>query len=53
MEDLKFSNKAMKNNKIDLVAIGRNFIKEPNFLFKFAKKVGMDNFLHNQYKRCF
>ena len=53
MEDLDFSNKAIKENKVDLVAIGRSFIKDPNFIFKYAKKKNKNNLLHNQYKRCF
>ena len=38
MDDLKFANNEKKKKKIDLVAIGRKFINEPNFLFKYAKK---------------
>ena len=53
MSDLKFSNNAIIKNKIDLVAIGRSFIENPNLIFKFAKKIGSNELIPNQYKRCF
>lgn len=53
MDDLKFANNAIKKKKIDLVAIGRKFINEPNFLFKYAKKNKIKKIINNQYLRCF
>lgn len=42
----------VKNKKADLVAIGREFIKNPTWLIKEMKKLKKD-IIPNQYKRCF
>ena len=52
--DLNFSNNQIKNNKIDFVAIGREFLSNPNLIFNFAKKNKKlyNDYIFNQYKRC-
>ena len=53
LENLDYSEKALKSKKVDLIAIGRNFIKDSSFIFKYAKKTGKINFIDKQYGRCF
>lgn len=49
---LKQAEHIVKNKKADLVAIGREFIKNPTWLVKEMKKLKKDN-IYYQYKRCF
>lgn len=43
----------IENNKVDLVAIGREFIKNPTWLIHKIKKNKKKFFIPNQYLRCF
>jgi 2,4-dienoyl-CoA reductase-like NADH-dependent reductase (Old Yellow Enzyme family) len=52
LEDLSFAENAIKQNKTDLIAVGRNFIKDPSFLFKYSKKKNKKNFIDRPYLRC-
>lgn len=52
LDDYNFANKIIKRNIIDLVAIGRGFIKNKNLILINAKKK-FNNEIPNQYKRCF
>jgi 2,4-dienoyl-CoA reductase-like NADH-dependent reductase (Old Yellow Enzyme family) len=49
---LKQAEYIVKNKKADLIAIGREFIKNPTWLIKEMKKLKKD-IIPNQYKRCF
>ena len=52
LDDYNFANKIIKRNIIDLVAIGRGFIKNKNLILINSKKK-FNNEIPNQYKRCF
>ncbi len=52
LEDLSFAEKAIKKNKIDFIAVGRNFIKDPNFIIKYSKLKNKKNIISNPYLRC-
>jgi 2,4-dienoyl-CoA reductase-like NADH-dependent reductase (Old Yellow Enzyme family) len=49
---LKQAECIVKNKKADLIAVGREFIKNPTWLIKEMKKLKKDVIQH-QYKRCF
>jgi NADPH2 dehydrogenase len=49
---LKQAEHIVKNKKADLIAVGREFIKNPTWLIKEMKKLKIDVIQH-QYKRCF
>ena len=50
--NLKQAEYIVKNRKADLIAIGREFIKNPTWLIKEMKKL-KKIVIPNQYKRCF
>lgn len=52
LDDYNFAYKIVKNKIVDLVAIGRGFIKNKNFILSNSKKK-INNEIPNQYKRCF
>jgi len=52
LDDYNFASKIVKNKTVDLVAIGRGFIKNKNFILINSKKK-INNEIPNQYKRCF
>ncbi len=52
LEDLSFAEKAIKKNKIDFIAVGRNFIKDPYFVIKHSKLKNKKNIISNPYLRC-
>ena len=52
LEDLLYAEKAIKKNKIDLIAVGRNFIKDPYFILKYSKLRNKKNIINNPYLRC-
>ena len=52
MGDLSFAESAIKKKEVDFVAVGRNFIKEPSFIFKYSKFKKEKKILNNQYLRC-
>jgi 2,4-dienoyl-CoA reductase-like NADH-dependent reductase (Old Yellow Enzyme family) len=52
LEDLSFAENAIKQKKIDLIAVGRNFVKNTSFLFKYSKKKQIKNFIEKPYLRC-
>ena len=52
LDDLTFAESSIKQNKTDLIAVGRNFIKDPSFLFKHAKEKNEKNFIDKPYLRC-
>jgi 2,4-dienoyl-CoA reductase-like NADH-dependent reductase (Old Yellow Enzyme family) len=52
LDDYNFACKLIKKKVIDLVAIGRGFIKNKNLILTNSKK-NMNNEIPNQYKRCF
>ena len=37
LENLSFAEKAIQKKEIDLIAVGRNFIKDPTFIYKYSK----------------
>lgn len=53
MINYEMANKLIKNSSIDLVAIGREFIKNPTWLIQKIKKNKKNITLPNQYLRCF
>ena len=53
LEDLTLSEEALKNKKVDLIAIGRNFIKDPNLLIKHSMKFKKTHLIEKNYLRCF
>jgi len=52
LENLNFADKAIKQKKIDLIAIGRNFIKDPSFIYNFSKKRNYKKIIAKPYLRC-
>ena len=52
LENLNFADKAIKQKKIDLIAIGRNFIKDPSFIYNFSKKKNNKRIIAKPYLRC-
>lgn len=54
LDDFNYANKIIKKKYIDLVAIGRGFIKNKNLILNNQKKNKNINIeIPNQYKRCF
>ena len=51
VENLSFADKAIKKNKVDLIAVGRNFIKDPAFIYKYSK-FKKKKIIKNPYIRC-
>lgn len=51
--DYNHATKLINSKKIDLICVGREFIKNPNWLIKVLKNNGNDKIIPNQYKRCF
>jgi 2,4-dienoyl-CoA reductase-like NADH-dependent reductase (Old Yellow Enzyme family) len=51
IENLSFAEKAIKKNKVDLIAVGRNFIKDPAFIYKYSK-LKKKKKIKNPYLRC-
>lgn len=45
--------KMLRDKSVDLVAVGRKFINDSNWVLKLAKKKKLYEYLDNQYKRCF
>lgn len=43
----------LENEEADLVACGRELLRNPNFLLKIAKERKVDDFIHPAYKRAF
>jgi len=52
LDDYNFAYKIVKNKIVDLIAIGRGFIKNKNLILINSKK-NFNNEIPNQYKRCF
>ena len=52
LDHYNFAYKIVKHKIVDLVAIGRGFIKNKNFILTNSKKK-FNNEIPNQYKRCF
>jgi 2,4-dienoyl-CoA reductase-like NADH-dependent reductase (Old Yellow Enzyme family) len=53
LEDLDYAEKALKSKKIDFIAIGRGFIKDPMLIYKYSKKKNMSKkYVSKQYARC-
>ena len=42
----------LRDKSVDLVAVGRKFISDSNWVLKLAKKK-LYEYLENQYMRCF
>tara|TARA_B100000780_G_scaffold30587_1_gene19331 strand:- start:1156 stop:2214 length:1059 start_codon:yes stop_codon:yes gene_type:complete len=47
----KVSENIIKNKKIDFITIARIIIKNPRWIFQFAKRNKVRNYVPNQYKR--
>ena len=45
--------KMLRDKSVDLVAVGRKFINDSNWVLKLAKKKKLYEYLENQYMRCF
>ncbi len=45
--------KMLRDKSVDLVAVGRKFINDSNWVLKLAKKKKLHEYLENQYMRCF
>ena len=45
--------KMLRDKSVDLVAVGRKFISDSNWVLKLAKKKKLYEYLENQYMRCF
>lgn len=53
IDSFALAEKMIKENTVDFVAVGRMFIKNPNWIKIAAKKQNVKNYIPNQYKRCF
>tara|TARA_E500000178_G_C17033495_1_gene761941 strand:- start:2922 stop:3983 length:1062 start_codon:yes stop_codon:yes gene_type:complete len=51
LENLSFAEKAIQKKEIDLIAVGRNFIKDPTFIYKYSK-LKKKKIIKNPYLRC-
>ena len=47
----KVSDNIIKNKKIDFITIARIIVKNPRWIFQFAKRNKVKNYIPNQYKR--
>ena len=47
----KISENIIKNKKIDFITIARIIVKNPRWIFQFAKRNKVKNYIPNQYKR--
>ena len=45
------SENIIKNKKIDFITIARIIIKNPRWIYQFAKRNKIKNYIPNQYKR--
>ena len=52
LSDLNYLDKILKNKFLDLAFIGRPFLKNPNWLFKYALKKKRQDLISNQYRRA-
>lgn len=53
VDDYKTIERLLKNGSADLIAVGRKFIKEPNWLNRVAKMNNVKGYIPNQYLRCY
>lgn len=54
LSDLNYANKILKKKKLDFIAIGREFIKNPMVIYQYIKKNNLnEEYIPKQYKRCF
>ena len=52
LSDLNYLNRILENKFLDLAFIGRPFLKNPNWLFKYALKNNREDLISNQYRRA-
>ena len=53
IDNVNLAEKLIRNKCIDFVAVGKMFIKNPNWIKSETKKRKIKNYIPNQYQRCF
>lgn len=53
INDANIIENMLKDKSVDFVAVGRKFISDSNWILKLAKTKNLDDYIDNQYKRCF
>jgi len=52
IDNIKLAENLIKNKYADFVAVGRKFIKDPNWILSETKKRKFKDYIPNQYLRC-
>jgi len=52
IDNIKVAENLIKNKHADFVAVGRKFIKDPNWILSETKKRKLKDYIPNQYLRC-
>ena len=52
IDNINLAEQLIKNNFADLIAVGRKFIKDPNWILSETKKRKMQEYIPKQYLRC-
>ena len=52
IDSIEIAESLLTNKQADFVAVGRKFIKDPNWLINEAKKRRIKGYVANQYLRC-
>lgn len=53
IDNVNLAEKLIRNKCIDFVAVGKMFIKNPNWIKNETKKRKIKNYIPSQYQRCF
>lgn len=53
IDSFNLAEKLIKEKSVDFVAVGRMFIKNPNWIHSEVKKRKIKNYIPDQYQRCF